>query len=131
MTPTGTLTNVAPGKGGVRREPATLSNHLFFQGSKAEMLRRSVRLLVEERRTSDAVRVHHSSNEPAREGVACSVTSTSVKPAPRSMPASSSASPSENGPGMPGGGTGRSSTGCRTGSDRQGCCRIDPPNGHS
>src|SRR5262249_51351954 len=57
MTPTGTLTNIAPGRGGVSRDPATLSNHRFFQGSKDEMLRRSVRVAVEERRQGDAVRV--------------------------------------------------------------------------
>jgi hypothetical protein len=39
MAPTGRMTNIAPGKGGIERDPATLGNHRFFAGSRAAMLR--------------------------------------------------------------------------------------------
>lgn len=39
MKPTGTMTNIAPGKGGIERDPKTLANHRFFVGSREEMLR--------------------------------------------------------------------------------------------
>src|SRR5438552_7809088 len=39
MAPTGKMTNIAPGKGGIEREPRTLGNHRFFAPSQAEMLR--------------------------------------------------------------------------------------------
>jgi hypothetical protein len=42
MAPTGKLTNIAPGKGGIERDPHTLANHLFFAGSQADMLRRAL-----------------------------------------------------------------------------------------
>ena len=44
MAPTGKLTNIAPGRGGIRRDPKTLANHVFFAGSQADMLRRCLRL---------------------------------------------------------------------------------------
>jgi hypothetical protein len=44
MTPTGKLTNLAPGKGGIRRDPATLANHRFFDGSQMDMLRRCLKV---------------------------------------------------------------------------------------
>jgi hypothetical protein len=47
MTPTGRLTNLAPGHGGVERDPRTLGNHTFFQGSQAAMLRRCLRLTAD------------------------------------------------------------------------------------
>jgi hypothetical protein len=47
MTPTGTLMNIAPGKGGVPRDPVTLGNHHFFAGSQEEMLRQAVRVHVD------------------------------------------------------------------------------------
>lgn len=40
MTPTGSLTNIAPGHGGLERDPWTLANHRFFDGSQLAMLRR-------------------------------------------------------------------------------------------
>jgi hypothetical protein len=40
MAPTGTMSNIAPGKGGIERDPLTLGNHRFFAPSQAEMLRR-------------------------------------------------------------------------------------------
>jgi len=45
MTPTGTLTNIAPGKGGIPRDPLTLSSHAM-PGATPEMLRRAVNLKV-------------------------------------------------------------------------------------
>jgi Cytochrome c554 and c-prime len=47
MRPTGRMTNIAPHKGGIERDPATLGNHLFWDGSQAAMLRRSLDLRVE------------------------------------------------------------------------------------
>src|SRR5262249_52990454 len=44
MTPTGTLTNIAPGKGGIERDPQTLANHRFFAGSQLDMLRRCLKV---------------------------------------------------------------------------------------
>lgn len=46
MAPTGKLTNLAPGNGGLERDPATLGNHRFFAGSQADMLRRCLKLDV-------------------------------------------------------------------------------------
>jgi hypothetical protein len=43
MTPTGTMTNIAPGNGGVERDPKTLASH-DFPGATAEMLRRSIQV---------------------------------------------------------------------------------------
>jgi Cytochrome c554 and c-prime len=40
MTPTGKMTNMAPGHGGIERDPGTLGNHRFFDGSPEETLRR-------------------------------------------------------------------------------------------
>lgn len=39
MTPTGHMTNIAPGKGGIERDPQTLASH-GFPGSTEEMLKR-------------------------------------------------------------------------------------------
>ena len=46
MTPTGTLTNVAPGRGGRPRDPHTLGNHAFWRGSQLQMLREALKLDV-------------------------------------------------------------------------------------
>jgi hypothetical protein len=46
MAPSGRLSNIAPGAGGVERDPATLANHRFFAGSQAEMLRAALRVSV-------------------------------------------------------------------------------------
>lgn len=43
MKPTGHMTNMAPGHGGIDRDPSTLANHRFFDGSQAAMLRRAVK----------------------------------------------------------------------------------------
>jgi hypothetical protein len=56
MAPTGTMTNIAPGKGGIRRDPQTLANHRFFAGSQADMLRQSLHVSVELTPNDTAVR---------------------------------------------------------------------------
>ena len=55
MTPTGKLTNIAPGKGGIERDPKTLASH-DFPGGQAEMLRRCLKLSVRVRRVEQGVR---------------------------------------------------------------------------
>ena len=39
-------TNIAPGRGGIERDPETLSNHRFWDGSQQEMLKRCLSLDV-------------------------------------------------------------------------------------
>ncbi|MBI1915060.1 MAG: hypothetical protein HYS12_10035 [Planctomycetes bacterium] len=56
MRPTGTMTNIAPSKGGIERDPLTLGNHRFFAGSREEMLRRCLHLSATLRPGPDAVR---------------------------------------------------------------------------
>ena len=56
MKPTGRMTNIASGNGGVERDPQTLGNHLFFDGSQEEMLRRCLQASVECQRSDDGVR---------------------------------------------------------------------------
>src|SRR5262249_49801825 len=46
MAPTGAMTNLAPGKGGVERDPQTLASHAL-PGGAAEMLRKCLKLDVE------------------------------------------------------------------------------------
>jgi hypothetical protein len=55
--PTGRLTNIAPGRGGRPRDPRTLGNHRFFDGSQEEMLRRCLRVAVQPARRQDGIRV--------------------------------------------------------------------------
>jgi hypothetical protein len=43
MAPTGRMTNLAPGHGGLQRDPHTLANHRFFDGGRAAMLRRCLK----------------------------------------------------------------------------------------
>jgi hypothetical protein len=43
MKPTGKMTNIAPGHGGIERDPLTLASHIM-PGATPEMLRRAVRL---------------------------------------------------------------------------------------
>jgi hypothetical protein len=47
MAPSGTMRNIAPGHGGIRRDSQTLGNHRFFAGSQLGMLRRVVTLTVD------------------------------------------------------------------------------------
>lgn len=57
--PTGDLTNFAPGRGGLARDPHTLGNHRFFAGSRDAMLRDAVRLAVEASSSGEvAVTIH-------------------------------------------------------------------------
>jgi hypothetical protein len=58
MAPTGTMTNLAPGKGGLERDPATLANHRFFDGSLETMLRRCLRLTLRLEQKEDRLRVN-------------------------------------------------------------------------
>lgn len=44
MKPTGKLTNIAPGQGGIERDPKTLANHRFFADSKEAMLAASIKV---------------------------------------------------------------------------------------
>lgn len=46
MSPTGRLTNIAPGKGGRNREPQTLGNHRFFAGSQVDTLQRCLNVSI-------------------------------------------------------------------------------------
>jgi hypothetical protein len=45
MTPTGKMTNFAPGKGGIERDPETLASHRF-PGGELDMLRRCLKVSV-------------------------------------------------------------------------------------
>ncbi|MCX7701921.1 MAG: cytochrome c family protein [Gemmataceae bacterium] len=47
MKPTGRMTNVAPFHGGIERDPRSIANHRFFDGSQLEMLRRSLNFDVQ------------------------------------------------------------------------------------
>lgn len=57
MKPTGRMTNIAPGKGGIERDPWTLGSHRHFAGSRAEMLRQSLNVSAEASRASGGVSV--------------------------------------------------------------------------
>ena len=57
MKPTGKMTNMAPGHGGVERDPMTLANHRFFDGSHEDMLRRCLQLSLAAKRDGGDVRV--------------------------------------------------------------------------
>lgn len=57
MAPTGTTTNLAPGKGGKPRDPRTLSNHRFFAGTQADMLRQAIQVSVVAREGQVAVEI--------------------------------------------------------------------------
>jgi hypothetical protein len=57
MAPTGTMTNIAPGRGGIERDPQTLANHRFFAPDQETMLRHCVRVEASARRKGDEVRV--------------------------------------------------------------------------
>jgi hypothetical protein len=47
MAPTGKMSNIAPGKGGIDRNPDTLGNHRFFAPSQIEMVRRCLHVSAE------------------------------------------------------------------------------------
>jgi hypothetical protein len=52
MAPSGSFTNIAPGMGGIERDPHTLATH-GFPGSQADMLRRCLRLSAQLARHAD------------------------------------------------------------------------------
>jgi hypothetical protein len=54
MKPTGRMVNFAPGHGGIDRDPQTLANHVFWDGSQEQMLRRCLRLDVTLRQQGQA-----------------------------------------------------------------------------
>jgi hypothetical protein len=56
MRPTGTFTNIAPGKGGVERDPATLASHRF-PGAQVDMLRRCLRVAATVVKLPDGVSI--------------------------------------------------------------------------
>jgi hypothetical protein len=56
MAPTGAMSNLAPGKGGIERDPKTLANHAMA-GATPEMLRKCLQLQVEVNREKDHVKV--------------------------------------------------------------------------
>lgn len=56
MAPTGRMTNIAPGRGGIERDPKSLANHRFIAGSQLDMLRQALQLGVS--RTTDKTGVH-------------------------------------------------------------------------
>jgi hypothetical protein len=58
MAPTGTMSNIAPGMGGIERDPQTLGNHRFFDRSQAEMLRRCLHVSAEAVPEGDSVKVN-------------------------------------------------------------------------
>jgi hypothetical protein len=58
MTPTGTMTNIAPGHGGLQRDPQTLGNHRFFNTDQAAMLRRCLSVAAQFEPAGNALRVH-------------------------------------------------------------------------
>jgi hypothetical protein len=47
MAPTGKMTNIAPGKGGIERDLRSLGNHRFFAPSQPDMLRGSLQVSAE------------------------------------------------------------------------------------
>jgi nitrate/TMAO reductase-like tetraheme cytochrome c subunit len=56
MKPTGKMTNMAPGHGGVERDPNTLANHRFFDGSQQDMLKACLNLDLSVNRDADRIR---------------------------------------------------------------------------
>jgi hypothetical protein len=56
MAPSGALTNIAPGKGGVERDPRTLASH-GLPGGQADLLRRCLSVTASAERSKGAVSV--------------------------------------------------------------------------
>ena len=53
MTPTGRMTNIAPGSGGIERDPRTLASHSFLPGGRDAMLKRALDVHVAIQRATD------------------------------------------------------------------------------
>jgi hypothetical protein len=58
MKPTGTMTNFAPGVGGIERDPNTLASHAFMQRGRAEMLKDCLNVTSRLQHGSDSVQVN-------------------------------------------------------------------------
>ncbi len=56
LAPTGKMTNIAPGRGGIERDPRTLASHQMI-GASQEMLRRCLHVDVTLRRKKDTLEV--------------------------------------------------------------------------
>ncbi len=56
MAADGTMTNIAPGHGGIERDPATLASHELFPGGKEAMLRRAINVSTEVKLSGEGVR---------------------------------------------------------------------------
>src|SRR5262249_47920456 len=57
MAPSGLMTNIAPGHGGIRRDPRTLGNPRFFVGSHLDMLQRALTLSVSTQPKGNGVQI--------------------------------------------------------------------------
>lgn len=57
MRPNGELTNIAPGSGGIERDPSTLASHTLLPGGRAAMLRSCLSLETKVEETDDGVAV--------------------------------------------------------------------------
>lgn len=57
MTPTGQMTNIAKDRGGMERNPHTLGNHRFWNGSQRSMLKSCLKVDVQTKRMEDQVKV--------------------------------------------------------------------------
>jgi hypothetical protein len=57
MTPSGRLTNIARGAGGIERDPHTLASHDFLPGGKSQMLRRSLHVEVTAKKVEETWQV--------------------------------------------------------------------------
>jgi hypothetical protein len=57
MASTGKMTNIAPGHGGIDRDPLSLGNHRFFATSQLDMLRKSLDLTIRPEYRSDGIRI--------------------------------------------------------------------------
>jgi hypothetical protein len=60
LASTGQMTNIAPGHGGIERDPSTLGNHRFFRGSQLEMLQGALRLSAKVDRDGESQRLEVS-----------------------------------------------------------------------
>ena len=57
MKPTGKMTNIAPGVGGIDRDPHTLASHSFMQQGRAELLKSCLDVATQTQRTDGRVQV--------------------------------------------------------------------------
>ena len=57
MAPTGSLTNIAPGAGGIERDPHTLASHQMLPGGREAMLKKCLKLALRQEAAGDGVAV--------------------------------------------------------------------------